>query len=349
MGAVLGQDGVKAIGRYSLAMARLDTRLTVLKDTLSAELLPVAAETAEELLRGITAADVKEFGKFSKDFARDFRDVLIPSLKTLLEAGKDVRSLIKDLGGLGNTVKLLTALWLAYQIQAGLANLQTATLSKTLLVAGKSALTLAARLLLVLAPLLIIEDFAGWKSGKDSIFGEWFGPATQENLRTAEQLLWGILAVLTGLAVLAGGVPLAIGIALGALAALVIEELDLFRQQWFMIWDDFGLFALAWIETIAEALGGVTGALSKFAQVGQVLANPSAAAYNWGAEMALASSRPPVMLGGGSTSTTNNSQSNIQVVVNTPASNPEAVGQAAGQGVDQAARKIHNQYNTGRR
>lgn len=340
IGAVLGPKAASELGRYSLAMARLQTRFETITDTFSRAVTPVITDAMEELIKGITVEDIKRMANDSKAFAATLRNDLIPALRALISMGKSIGDMIRDLGGLRNVIALITIALVTNKIAVAASTGAWKGWAASTLAASKSAALLAGKMVLLAAPLLLLEDYASWKGGEDSVFGAIFGPRSQDNLVKSEALLMQVAGALTFIIGLVFGVPAAIGVAVATLAYLVYDELDNFKAQWRMIADDFGLYFMTWIDVIAEAL---TGLMPEWAKDLFNAPGVSAPTSIWGAGGAV-----EAITGNTSNVSTRNSTYNAQVVVNAPgAQDPQAVGTAAEQGVAEAARKMHAVYNDG--
>ena len=341
MGAVLGKDGVKEIGRYTLAMARLDTRLEVIRDGLSQALMPVVSEGVEELVKGITAKDVADFAKQSRMIASSFKDVLIPTIHALLSAGRGILRFTADMGGLGNVLKLATLLFAAYKVQALLGAAATWKFQAATAAGAKSAALMAGKVLLLVAPLLLLEDIEVWKAGGESAAGDALGAPTVGAVAVAEAALMGLfgvaLLVFKGIATAAVGaaaaVPLAIAAAIAGVAALAWASRKEFEMVWYVIRegtkDLIGHLTNLVPDWLRELFGGDAKAVVSATQTTSMAEAAAGRAVNNTA----------------TTSTTNNNTP-IQVAVYTqPGADAQAIGGAASDGVDHAARRMQNNYN----
>lgn len=340
LGAVLGKDGVAALGRYSLASSRFELRVKAIRDAFGQAFTPVVAELIEELVRAISVDDIKEAQRVAKQLAKAMRDDLVPALRGAVRLARDIKQLVNDLGGLGNVLKLGLILFGAYRLSLLANTAATAGWSAATLAAAKSAALLTAKVLLLALPFLIFEDYAGWEGGKDSVIGAIFGDRAQANMLKVTAYMTQMLGITTFLIAALFGVQAALAAVLAAFGYLVWDSTDELAAQWKLMWADMGGWAMAWISVLADELAGlfpdwIRDRLLTTPGVGGPQLLPGGASAAAG------------QMAASTTTRTANINAPVQVTVNTQATDAQGTGAAVAREAPEIARSIHAQYDDG--
>lgn len=244
LGLVIPDDQAQAAERFNDQLDRLSGIVAGVKRAFLLSLLPALEPLLVDLVKwrkedaADINADIKGLSRSMSDFILSVRGGL-----------RDMREMVKLLGGFGNTVKLLGIILGAfiaarYLIQfANGAKLLTAAnlrLAASTVAAAAPYVLLAAALAGIL---LLVLDFVEYtQGGKDSLFEEIFGPATPELLADIKLGMIGVLGILGVIALLIGSVPVAIAAIIGLVAALALswdDVVDALSDALLEMWRDF--------------------------------------------------------------------------------------------------------------
>lgn len=341
LGAVLGKDGVAALGRYSIATSRLELRVKAIRDAFGQAFTPVLAELAEEVVAAISAGDIRAAAKSARAFAKAARDELVPALRAVIKMARGIAEVVDDLGGLGNAMKLGLIIFTAYRLAVIANTVALGGWSKAALVAGKSAAALTGKVLLLAIPFLLFEDYAGWEGGKESVIGWIFGERTQANMLTVTGYMTTMLSIATLLIAALFGAPAAVAALLASFGYLVYDSFDLLRDQWRMAWEDMGGWAMAWIGVLAEEFAKLFPDWIR----DKMLTTPGVGAGSVGGGASAAASQ----MAAGTVSRSATINAPVQVTVNTAATDPQGTAAAVAGEAPAIARTIHAQYDDGER
>jgi hypothetical protein len=345
MGAVLGDQGVADLIRYGVATNRLTTRLTTIRDAFGRAFTPVMADLIDEIIGAISVGDVQLAAKYARELAAAFKNNAGPALREIIALVRQANGVLKEFGGISNVLKLLAILFVAQKIATagGMVALKGWTASA--LAAAKASAVLGAKILLIAAPMLIIEDYATWKGGGDSVLGDIFGSRTQGNIANVQGALLGVAGVLAVIVGLVFGVPAGIALAIGALVYAVYETRKDFEDFFGGLFGLMGIYFNKFMNMIKSALQALFVDLP--GAFGEMLNNATSGLAYIGSSgrPAAASSASSAAMGGSRTSTSNQE---ITVMVNAPgAQDPQAIGGAASDGVAKAGRDLQNHYSDG--
>lgn len=374
MGATLGGETAKNLTSYNTALARFEARITALANRLGAEALPLLTDALNQLLNEVGPGEVRQIGDALVDAAKGFHAVAMPAIKDLVAMGKAVRDLVRDLGGLGNVLKLvaigiialkapaLLAVWGAQA--AGVATFAKAlaglvlslggssaalgALKAQMLALGKAAVLTAGKIALVALPLLVLEDYAVWSEGGESVIGAIFGARTQDNIDAVQNKLMVVAAIFAGLTALVFGLPAAVAVALASVAAYAYSSAEHFEMFFKGLFGLLGIYVQKLLDGVQAAIRavfvdlptalgeGLNSRLSFIGRIGSGGAMPASAMSPASDAVRSAGSR------------TVNSNQEINVTVDARgATDPSAVGAATAGGVQDAARQLNTQYDSG--
>lgn len=369
LGVVMKKDAADGLIRYNTALARFEARTSSLKQRLGEELLPALSDALEELLKAASPQDIKDMGDGIADAVKMAHKFILPVIKDTVTWIKELRTLIKELGGLGNVLKLVAIGIIALKFPAMIASLGAGAagvigmgkaligltfslggasagmgvLTGAIKAAGLAAAKTTAKFFAIALPLLILEDYAVWDAGGDSVIGAIFGAKTQDNIDNVQNSLMGVAAILVLIAGLVFGLPAALALAIGAVAAFGYSA----RQDF----DDFftGVFGLLGIYT-TKFLNGMLDILRAIfvdlpASFGNFLNDKLSFIGTIGGSVPMPAASPASdasRIGG----TSINSAQSVNINVDARGQqDPAAVGAAAVAGGEDAARQLNNHYD----
>jgi hypothetical protein len=372
LGSTMGASNAKGLESYNLAMARFDARVSSIVNRLAAEGLPMLTEAMNLFLDAADPKAVREMGDGLIGLLKDAHKFAIPVIKDLILLAKDAKLLVKELGGLGNVLKLVLiglvalkgpALIVVWSAQAsavatfgraliglvytlGGAGAGLKALAVSLRVAGAAALSATAKMALIAIPLLLIEDYATWGSGGESVIGAIFGSKTQDNISDVHSALTGVGLLLSVIAGLVFGIPLGLFAALATVSVMLYSMRDEIGEFVSNLFGLLGIYTNKLLDTIRDGLRSVFVDLPT--AMGEGLnARLRGLAYIGSSGPAPQPASDIAQMGGSSTRTVNTDQ---QINVNVDArgaTDPSAVGAASAGGVQDAARQINTQYDSG--
>lgn len=373
MGAVLGPQGAQALGTYNAALSRFSLRIDALANRLGAEALPLLTDALNTLLAEIGPGELRAVGDALVDGAKDFHKVAVPAIKDLIAMGKAGRDLARDLGGIGNILKLLAIGILALKAPAlvatwgaqasgvlalakalaslvlslGASGTAMAVLKAQMLAMGKAAALAAGKMALVAIPLFAFEDYAAWSEGGESVIGAIFGERTQANIDAVHDRLLLVALAFAGLTALVVGLPAAAAVGLAAVAAYAYDSAEHFEMFFRGL---FGLLGLL-VQQILDSVKGAARAV--FVDLPSSLGEALNERLRGIAYLGSAGSPAPSAAADAVAQTVNNTRSvssSQAITVQVDArgtTDPAAVGAAAQGGTLDAARQLKTQYDTG--
>lgn len=181
--------------------------------TFSLDLVPALKPILDDMVEWAKGSD----GKKARQDLRDLAGLLGLFFKTVRSELKTVRSFSKQMGGASNMIQLL-ALAVGSFVAAGTLMSLVKGFGLLNLAMLKASLPILGVTLLLFGLFLILSDFGRWVDGRDSLLGDFIGPATPSMIEAIQLGLIGVLAVIAAIALAVGAVP----IALAALLALVV-------------------------------------------------------------------------------------------------------------------------------
>lgn len=200
IGAIFTDEEIRQANEYKDGMTKLDATFKFLKRRLLVDLLPAATKVMHSF---------SEWYSQNKALVKLNMEAVVTGISWALKALnitltwslEKFGSLSERVGGAGNMFRLLGGIIASLAIAKTM--LAFSALGKVAFMAGlKAQLPFLGVALLIALILAGVQDYQAWMRGEPSLLGEWFGPATGDNIKNITMLLTavgGAIAIIIGM------------------------------------------------------------------------------------------------------------------------------------------------------